>query len=98
VAQAIKPDYALGNHVAALGVTFSAGTLLPEQFRKGALIGEHGSWNRVPKSGYKVIFVSFANGRPSGPLNLICGLPGEPSSLFLSNPSHLMIQLFRGDF
>ena len=66
VAKAIIPDYALGNHNAALGLTFSTGTLLPDQYRKGAFVGEHGSWNRVPKSGYKVIFVPFADGHPSG--------------------------------
>jgi glucose/arabinose dehydrogenase len=67
VAKAIAPDYALGNHVAPLGMTFAQGTLLPERFRHGAFIGEHGSWNRKPFSGYKVVFVPFANGRPSGP-------------------------------
>jgi glucose/arabinose dehydrogenase len=66
-AKAIAPDYALGNHTASLGLTFSSGTLLPEQFRNGAFIGQHGSWNRKPFSGYKVIFVPFADGRPSGP-------------------------------
>jgi glucose/arabinose dehydrogenase len=58
VAKAIKPDYALGSHVAALGLAFSSG---------GAFVGEHGSWNRSPPSGYKVVFVPFASGRPSGP-------------------------------
>jgi glucose/arabinose dehydrogenase len=67
VAKAIAPDYALGNHVAALGLTFYTGRLLPEQFRGGAFIGEHGSWNRKPPSGYKVVFVPFKDGRPSGP-------------------------------
>jgi glucose/arabinose dehydrogenase len=67
VAKAIIPDYALGNHNAALGLTFSTGTLLPEQYRKGAFVGEHGSWNRMPKSGYKVIFVPFTDGHPSAP-------------------------------
>jgi glucose/arabinose dehydrogenase len=67
VAKAILPDYALGNHVAPLGLTFAQGRLLPERFRHGAFIGEHGSWNRKPFSGYKVVFVPFANGRPSGP-------------------------------
>jgi glucose/arabinose dehydrogenase len=66
VAKAIAPDYALGNHTASLGLTFSEGTLLPEQFRNGAFIGQHGSWNRKPRSGYKVIFVPFANGKPAG--------------------------------
>jgi glucose/arabinose dehydrogenase len=72
VAKAIVPDYALGNHTASLGLTFAAGTLLPERYRDGAFIGQHGSWNRNPRSGYKVIFVPFADGRPSGrPLDVL---------------------------
>jgi glucose/arabinose dehydrogenase len=74
VAKAIAPDYALGNHVAALGLTFYTGRLLPEQFRGGAFIGEHGSWNRKPPSGYKVVFVPFRDGRPSGlPIDILTG-------------------------
>ncbi|MFC5414252.1 PQQ-dependent sugar dehydrogenase [Dongia soli] len=66
VAKAIVPDYALGNHVAALGLTFSSGSLLPEGYRDGAFVGEHGSWNREPPSGYAVVFVPFSGGKPSG--------------------------------
>ncbi|HWM31703.1 MAG TPA: sorbosone dehydrogenase family protein [Methyloceanibacter sp.] len=66
VAKAIVPDYALGNHVAPLGLTFAEGTALPQQFKSGAFVGLHGSWNREPLSGYKVIFVPFADGRPNG--------------------------------
>ena len=66
VAKAVMPDYALGNHVAPLRLVFAQGTLLPEKFRNGAFIGEHGSWNRNPRSGYKVVFVPFTNGRPNG--------------------------------
>jgi glucose/arabinose dehydrogenase len=74
VAKAIVPDYALGNHTASLGLAFSGGTLLPQQYRDGAFIGQHGSWNRKPHSGYKVIFVSFANGKPSGqPVDVLTG-------------------------
>jgi glucose/arabinose dehydrogenase len=74
VAKAIVPDYALGNHVAPLGLTFAQGNLLPEQYRSGAFIGEHGSWNRKPRSGYKVVFVPFADGRPSGkPQDVLTG-------------------------
>jgi glucose/arabinose dehydrogenase len=65
VATAIQPDYALGPHTASLGLAFYDGALLP-RFRDGALIGQHGSWNRRPRSGYKVIFVPFAGGRPAG--------------------------------
>ena len=66
VARAVAPDYALGNHVAPLGLVFSD-PRLPAPFASGAFIGEHGSWNRKPHSGYKVVFVPFANGKPSGP-------------------------------
>jgi glucose/arabinose dehydrogenase len=67
VARAIAPDYALGNHTASLGLVFYDGTLLPKHYRGGAFVGQHGSWNRKPHSGYKVIFVPFAGGKPSGP-------------------------------
>ena len=74
VAAAIPPDYALGNHVAPLGLAFAQGALLPEQFRTGAFIGEHGSWNRDPLGGYKVVFVPFAQGKPSGlPIEVLTG-------------------------
>ncbi len=66
VAKALVPDYALGPHVAPLGLTFSHGTLLPSRFAEGAFVGLHGSWNRKPPSGYEVIFVPFAQGRPQG--------------------------------
>jgi glucose/arabinose dehydrogenase len=78
VARAIVPDYALGNHVAALGLTFSSGDALPETYRNGAFVGLHGSWNRKPHSGYKVIFVPFTNGKPSGkPLDVLTGFLSE---------------------
>ena len=67
VARAIAPDYALGAHTASLGLAFYDGSLLPVRYRGGAFVGQHGSWNRKPFSGYKVIFVPFANGVPSGP-------------------------------
>jgi len=66
VAKAIRPDYALGSHTASLGLTFYTGALMP-QWRNGAIIGQHGSWNRNPPAGYKVIFVPFSGGKPSGP-------------------------------
>ncbi|MDO8412538.1 MAG: sorbosone dehydrogenase family protein [Gallionellaceae bacterium] len=66
VAQAVAPDYALGAHVAPLGMVFSTGTLLPSHYAAGVFIGEHGSWNRQPRSGYKVVFVAFDKGRPVG--------------------------------
>ena len=67
VAKAIPPDYALGPHTASLGLTFNQGKLFPARYVGGAFIGQHGSWNRRPRSGYKVIFVPFANGKPAGP-------------------------------
>jgi len=66
VAQARVPDYALGNHTGSLGLTFYDAQLLPERYRGGAFVGQHGSWNRRPRSGYKVIFIPFANGHPHG--------------------------------
>ena len=66
VAKAIAPDYALGAHTASLGLVFYAGNLLPKRFTGGAFIGQHGSWNRQPRSGYKVIFVPFIDGHPAG--------------------------------
>ena len=67
VARAIAPDYALGAHVAALGVTFASGAGMGPGFTEGAFVGQHGSWNRPDMSGYKVAWVPFANGRPAGP-------------------------------
>jgi glucose/arabinose dehydrogenase len=77
VAAAIAPDYALGSHVAALGVSFS----VPEmgaQFAEGAFVGEHGSWNRGDPAGYKVVFVPFRDGRPAGdPIDFVTGFQVE---------------------
>jgi glucose/arabinose dehydrogenase len=66
VANAIVPDYALGAHAASLGLAFYEGGLLPARYAGGAFVGQHGSWNRNPRSGYKVIFVPFTDGRPVG--------------------------------
>jgi glucose/arabinose dehydrogenase len=66
VASAIVPDYALGPHTASLGLASSRGTTLPAPFRGGMFVAQHGSWNRKPVSGYRVIFIAFTNGRPSG--------------------------------
>jgi glucose/arabinose dehydrogenase len=67
VSRALVPDYALGPHTASLGLSFATGARLGSGFAWGAFIGQHGSWNRKPRSGYKVIFVPFAAGRPAGP-------------------------------
>jgi glucose/arabinose dehydrogenase len=78
VANAIVPDYALGPHTASLGLAFYDGTLLPKRYFGGAFIGQHGSWNRTPRSGYKVIFVPFGGGRPSGqPEDILTGFLGD---------------------
>lgn len=77
VAAAIKPDYSLGSHVAALGVDFSS-PAMGERFADGAFVGEHGSWNRDNPVGYKVIFVPFSNGKPSGePIDFATGFRGD---------------------
>ncbi len=74
VACAIAPDYALGAHTASLGLAQSTHNSLPAQFQQGMFIGQHGSWNRRPRSGYKVIFVPFVAGRPAGmPLDVLTG-------------------------
>jgi|HubBroStandDraft_3_1064219.scaffolds.fasta_scaffold80245_1 glucose/arabinose dehydrogenase len=74
VAKAIVPDYALGAHTASLGLTFNTGNLFPPDMAGGAFVGQHGSWNRNPRAGYKVIFVPFADGKPSGrPRDVLTG-------------------------
>ncbi len=74
VAKAIVPDYALGAHTASLGLCWSGGSTLPPPFTEGMFVGQHGSWNRKERSGYKVIFVPFTNGRPSGaPVDVLTG-------------------------
>ena len=80
VAQALAPDFALGAHVAALGMAFAAGGAM-SALGNGAFVGEHGSWNRVPHSGYKVVFVPFAKGQPAG-------LPVDVLTGFLSAEGH----------
>jgi glucose/arabinose dehydrogenase len=67
VQKAMAPDYALGAHTASLGLTFNTGKLFPPEMADGAFIGQHGSWNRKPRAGYKVIFVPFKDGKPAGP-------------------------------
>ena len=74
VAKAIAPDYALGSHVAPLGMAFSEGNALPPSLANGVFVGEHGSWNRRPHSGYKVVFVPFSSGQPAGlPVDVLTG-------------------------
>ena len=72
--KAIVPDFALGPHTASLGLAPAGGTSLPAPFRSGMFVGQHGSWNRKPRSGYKVIFVPFDGGKPAGePVDVLTG-------------------------
>ncbi len=78
VDRAIVPDFALGPHTASLGLAYSEHNALPPALQTGMFIGQHGSWNRRPRSGYKVIFVPFANGRPTGmPMDVLTGFVDE---------------------
>ena len=79
VATAIMPDYALGPHTGSLGLASGSGNTLPARFQNGVFVGQHGSWNRKPFSGYQVIFVPFANGRPTGalPIPVVTGFLDE---------------------
>jgi hypothetical protein len=78
VATALKPDYALGPHTASLGLASSTGNALGAPFASGMFIGQHGSWNRRPHSGYKVIFVPFQDNQPSGqPVDVLTGFLSE---------------------
>ncbi|MEH6422162.1 PQQ-dependent sugar dehydrogenase [Pseudomonas sp. CGJS7] len=83
VAKALAPDYALGPHTASLGIAFSRGSSLPATYANGLFVGQHGSWNRKPKSGYKVIYVPFKGGKPDGaPVDVLTGfLDAEENAL-----------------
>ena len=83
VAQALIPDYALGAHTASLGLASALGTSLPTRYRDGMFVGQHGSWNRKPLSGYKVIFVPFTAGKPNGmPLDVLSGFLSPAGNAF----------------
>ncbi|MET0280323.1 MAG: sorbosone dehydrogenase family protein [Steroidobacteraceae bacterium] len=78
VARAVVPDYALGAHAASIGLAYSAGNALPQPLSNGMFVGQHGSWNRKPPSGYKVIFIPFKDGKPAGePLDVLTGFLNE---------------------
>ena len=99
VAKAIAPDYAVGPHTASLGLTFAEGSKLPAPFTSGAFIGQHGSWNRKPHSGYKVIFVPFEAGQPKGqPLDVLTGFldkdekaMGRPVGVVIDQQGDLLV-------
>ena len=104
VARAIKPDYAMGPHVAALGLTFSTGQRLGPAFARGAFVGEHGSWNRNPPSGYKVVFVPFGGAQPSGmPIDVLTGFMirgkalGRPVGVQIARDGSLLVADDVGD-
>lgn len=99
VQKAIAPDYALGAHTASLGLAFNTGNLFPDEMKDGAFIGQHGSWNRKPRSGYKVIFVPFRDGKPSGaPQDVLTGFlndkgeaQGRPVGVRLDKQGALLV-------
>ena len=99
VAKAIPPDYALGSHTASLGLASARGNKLPEQFKNGMFVGQHGSWNRIPYSGYKVIFVPFENGKPAGkPIDVLTAFlnangeaQGRPVGVLVNKQGHLLV-------
>jgi glucose/arabinose dehydrogenase len=98
VAKAIVPDYALGAHTASLGLTFSQGEMLGPQYATGAFVGQHGSWNRKPAAGYRVIFVPFAGAQPSGKaVDILTGFRvgdiarGRPVSVAIAKDGSLLV-------
>jgi glucose/arabinose dehydrogenase len=99
VARAIPPDYALGSHVAPLGLVFDKpASSMPAGLREGAFVGEHGSWDRSPVSGYKVVFVPFHDGKPAGkPVDVVTGFlagghaKGRPVGLAMDHAGALLI-------
>ncbi|MBW9055937.1 PQQ-dependent sugar dehydrogenase [Rhizobium mesosinicum] len=99
VAKAIVPDYSLSSHVAPLGMAFYTADNLPAQYKGGAFVGEHGSWNRHEFNGYKVVFVPFQNGKPSGkPQDIVTGFlqgddqtHGRPVGLAVDKAGGLLI-------
>ncbi len=99
VAKAVVPDYALGPHTACLGLAEARGNTLPPRFANGMFVGQHGSWNRRPHSGYKVIFVPFSRGKPSGdPLDVLTGFlsaeekaQGRPVGVALAKDGALLV-------
>ena len=99
VATAIKPDYALGAHTASLGLAFYTADALTARYANGAFVGQHGSWNRKPRSGYKVIFVPFRTGEPAGlPEDILTGFIsdedealGRPVDVAVNGAGNLLV-------
>jgi glucose/arabinose dehydrogenase len=104
VATAIVPDYALGAHTASLGLALAGGASLPDAYRHGMFVSRHGSWNRKPRSGYDVIFVPFADGKPAGaPLPVLTGFlnddeaRGRPVGIAIDSRGALLVADDVGD-
>ncbi|WP_447755402.1 PQQ-dependent sugar dehydrogenase [Pseudomonas nicosulfuronedens] len=96
VAKALVPDYALGAHTASLGLAFYQGSLLPERYRGGVFIGQHGSWNRKPRSGYQVVFIPFGGGKPNGqPVTVLDGFINENDEA-MGRPVGVAVDKFGG--
>ncbi len=96
VAKALVPDYALGSHTASLGLAFYQGSLLPERYRGGVFIGQHGSWNRTPRSGYQVVFIPFGNGQPNGqPVTVLDGFINDNDEA-MGRPVGVAVDKFGG--
>jgi glucose/arabinose dehydrogenase len=99
VAKAIAPDYGLGAHTASLGLTFYRARAFPPDWRGGAFVGQHGSWNRQPLAGYRVVFVPFANGRPQTPAREFLGgfltpddkIQGRPVGVVVDSKGALLV-------
>ncbi len=99
VAKAITPDYAVGTHTASLGIAFSFDSTLPEAWKNGLFVAQHGSWNRRPKSGYKVIYIPFKDGKPAGaPVDVLTGFlnddekaQGRPVGVALDKSGALLV-------
>ena len=99
VARAVAPDYALGAHTASLGLSWSGGSKLSAALSHGMFIGQHGSWNRKPRSGYKVVFVAFSQGKPTGlPVDVLTGFlnskgeaRGRPVGVAIDNRGALLV-------
>jgi len=96
VDKALVPDYALGAHTASLGLAFYQGSLLPERYRGGVFIGQHGSWNRKPRSGYQVVFIPFGNGKPNGqPVTVLDGFVNDQDEA-MGRPVGVAVDKFGG--
>ncbi len=105
VAKALTPDYALGAHTASLGLAFYRADAFPAAYKGGVFIGQHGSWNRRPLNGYRVVFIPFAKGKPSGPpqafltgfLNAKDEAQGRPAGVAVDNTGALLVADDSGD-